>query len=118
MNQQLFLKKMSFRRKIISRFFLMALILMCLPTFSFAQKKVSGTVNDNSGVPWDAAAIARYPGATPQSSVDPVSGKTYIDVYKGTDYDNPVFDENKNYLWPIPLSALSQNPKLGQNPGW
>lgn len=70
------------------------------------------------GILWDATAIARYPGATPKTSVDPVSGKTYIDVYKGTDYDNPVFDENKNYLWPIPLSALSQNPKLGQNPGW
>ena len=70
------------------------------------------------GILWDAAAIARYHGATPKTSVDPVSGKTYIDVYKGTDYDNPVFDENKNYLWPIPLSALSQNPKLGQNPGW
>ena len=70
------------------------------------------------GIRWDAAAIARYPGATPKTSIDPVSGNTYIDVYKGTDYDNPVFDENKNYLWPIPLSALSQNPKLGQNPGW
>lgn len=70
------------------------------------------------GIRWDAAAIARYPGATPKTSVDPVSGNTYIDVYKGTDYDNPVFDENKNYLWPIPLSAISQNPKLGQNPGW
>jgi len=70
------------------------------------------------GIVWDATAIARYPGATVKSSVDPVSGKTYLDVYKGTDYDNPVFDENKNYLWPIPLSALSQNPKLGQNPGW
>lgn len=70
------------------------------------------------GILWDAAAIARYPGATVQSSVDPVSGKTYLDVYKGTDFDNPVFDENKNYLWPLPLSAISQNPKLGQNPGW
>jgi hypothetical protein len=74
--------------------------------------------NHSLGILWDAAAIARYPGATPKTSVDPVSGKTYIDVYKGTDYDNPVFDENKNYLWPIPLSAISQNPKLGQNPGW
>ncbi|HEX5024077.1 MAG TPA: RagB/SusD family nutrient uptake outer membrane protein, partial [Agriterribacter sp.] len=60
----------------------------------------------------------RYTGATPKSSVDPVSGKTYVDVYKDSDWDNPVFDESKHYLWPLPLSALSQNPDLGQNPGW
>ncbi len=70
------------------------------------------------GILWDAAAIARYPGATPKFSVDPESGKTYIDVYKDGDWDNPVFDESKHYLWPLPLSALSQNPDLGQNPGW
>lgn len=70
------------------------------------------------GILWDEAAQARYPGATVQSSVDPVSGKTYIDVYKGTDWESPVFDEGKHYLWPIPLSAIAQNPELGQNPGW
>lgn len=70
------------------------------------------------GLRWDAAAIARYPGAKVKTSFDPVSGNDYIDVYKDSDWDNPVFDENKHYLWPIPLSALSQNQKLGQNPGW
>lgn len=70
------------------------------------------------GILWDAAAIARYTSATPKSAVDPVSGKTYVDVYKDSDWDNPVFDESKHYLWPLPLSALSQNPDLGQNPGW
>ncbi|MEO5999277.1 MAG: RagB/SusD family nutrient uptake outer membrane protein [Chitinophagaceae bacterium] len=70
------------------------------------------------GILWDAAAIARFPLATVKTSVDPVSGKTYINVYKGTDWDNPVFDESKHYLWPIPLSALSQNPELKQNPNW
>jgi starch-binding outer membrane protein, SusD/RagB family len=30
----------------------------------------------------------------------------------------PVFDESKHYLWPIPLNVLSQNPNIGQNPGW
>jgi starch-binding outer membrane protein, SusD/RagB family len=29
-----------------------------------------------------------------------------------------VFDESKDYLWAIPLNALSQNPNLKQNPGW
>jgi hypothetical protein len=42
----------------------------------------------------------------------------YLDIYKGTDYATPVFDESKHYLWPMPLSALSQNPDLGQTPGW
>ena len=47
-----------------------------------------------------------------------VNGVEYLDVYKGTDYETPVFDESKHYLWPLPLNALSQNPALGQNPGW
>ncbi|GAA4467825.1 RagB/SusD family nutrient uptake outer membrane protein [Nibrella saemangeumensis] len=70
------------------------------------------------GIRWDAAAIARYPGATIKTIVDPVSGKTYIDVYQGTDWATPVFDENKHYLWPIPLNDLAQNPAIKQNPGW
>ncbi|WP_266367922.1 RagB/SusD family nutrient uptake outer membrane protein [Tellurirhabdus rosea] len=70
------------------------------------------------GIRWDAAAIARYPRANVRTSVDPVSGRTYIDVYQGTDWANPVFDESKHYLWPIPLNTLAQNPKIKQNPGW
>ena len=70
------------------------------------------------GIRWDAAAIARYPRAAVQSSIDPISGIPYIDIYKKTDYKDPVFDENKHYLWPLPLNVLSQNPDLGQNPGW
>lgn len=68
------------------------------------------------GMLWDATAIARYPGAIVQSTI--VDGKPYIDVYKETPWATPVFDESKHYLWPIPLSALGQNPDLGQNPGW
>lgn len=70
------------------------------------------------GMRWDAAAIARYPKTVVQTSVDPVSKNTYIDVYKGTDWANPIFDEAKHYLWPIPLNNLAQNPALKQNPGW
>jgi hypothetical protein len=33
-------------------------------------------------------------------------------------YETPEFDEAKNYLWPIPLEIISQNPEYGQNPGW
>lgn len=41
----------------------------------------------------------------------------YIDVRKGTEYE-PIFDESKHYLWPIPVSVISDNPKIKQNPGW
>lgn len=70
------------------------------------------------GMRWDDAAIARYPNAVVKSSEDPESGKTYIDVYQGTDWAEPVFDESKHYLWPIPLSALAQNEEIKQNPNW
>ncbi|CAN5839419.1 RagB/SusD family nutrient uptake outer membrane protein [soil metagenome] len=70
------------------------------------------------GMRWDDAAKARYPGAIVRSSVDPATGVPYINVYQGTDWANPVFDESKHYLWPIPLNILAQNPKIGQNPGW
>jgi hypothetical protein len=77
------------------------------------------------GVRWDAANIAR---------IDPLGEVTvqfgdaehtttgemvpYLEIYKGTDYETPVFDESKHYLWPIPINSLSQNPNLGQNPNW
>ncbi|PWJ59575.1 putative outer membrane starch-binding protein [Dyadobacter jejuensis] len=70
------------------------------------------------GMRWDAAAEARFGKTTMGTSVDPQSGKTYIDVYKGTDWAVPVFDESKHYLWPIPLNTLAQNPAIEQNPGW
>ncbi len=70
------------------------------------------------GMLFDQAAMTRFPGASNQVKTTLVNGKPYIDVYKGTDYDNAVFDESKHYLWPIPIQALSQNPALGQNPGW
>ena len=70
------------------------------------------------GIRWTDAAAARYEGADIQTAVDPATGNEYIDVYAGTDWANPVFDEGKHYLWPIPLDALSQNPEIGQNPGW
>ena len=70
------------------------------------------------GIRWSADAQARFKGTTMKTSIDPVSGKEYIDVYKGTDYAVPVFDESKHYLWPIPLNQLAQNPAIKQNPGW
>jgi hypothetical protein len=74
---------------------------------------------------WDAANKARFDAenkVTVQSSAVPhvITGEPveYLDIYKGTDYATPVFDEAKHYLWPIPLNVISQNPNLGQNPGW
>ena len=71
------------------------------------------------GMRWDAANKARFDpanAATIQTST--VDGVEYLDIYKGTDYANPVFNEGKHYLWPIPINSISQNEALGQNPGW
>jgi len=77
------------------------------------------------GMRWDAASRALHDPAgevTVKTSVIPhaITGEPveYLDIYKGTDYETPVFDESKHYLWPIPTNDLSQNPNLGQNPGW
>ena len=68
------------------------------------------------GIRFDDAAVARYENANVQ--VSDVDGVPYIDVYKGTDWENPVFDESKHYLWPIPLNVMAQNTNIKQNPGW
>ena len=71
------------------------------------------------GMRWDAANQSRVdPNGEVTIGVSEVNGVPYLDVYAGTDYADPVFDESKHYLWPIPISAISQNPNLGQNPGW
>lgn len=73
------------------------------------------------GMRWDAANRAAVdPGGavTVGFGVAGDDGVEYLEIYKGTDYENPVFDESKHYLWPLPISAISQNPNLGQNPGW
>jgi hypothetical protein len=71
------------------------------------------------GMRWDAANKARVdPGNKATIKSSKVNGIDYLDVYLGTDYANPVFNEAKHYLWPIPISSISQNPNLGQNPNW
>ncbi len=71
------------------------------------------------GMRWDAANKARIdPTGKVTVKTSTVGGIEYLDIYKGTDYATPVFDENKHYLWPIPIGDISQNPALGQNPGW
>lgn len=73
-------------------------------------------VQPDLGIRFDADAVARYTAANVQTSM--VDGVPYINVYQGTDWADPVFDESKHYLWPIPLNAISQNPDIDQNPGW
>lgn len=82
-------------------------------------KKGKELEDPDLGIRWDANM---------QSIIDPeglsvvkstmVDGVPYIDVYQGTDWANPVFDESKHYLWPVPLSAIAQNPAFQQTPGW
>jgi hypothetical protein len=71
------------------------------------------------GMRWDAANQNRFdPEKKATIKTATINGIPYLEPYQGTDYENPVFDESKHYLWPIPINSLSQNPDLGQNPGW
>lgn len=71
------------------------------------------------GILWDEKAKKRYEGANlVKTYIDPLTGKEYVDAYKGTQWENGKFDEERDYLWPIPISILTQNPEIGQNPKW
>ncbi len=70
------------------------------------------------GLAMNASQKARYKGSVVRLYTDPERGKEYLDPYGGSDFEVPVFDENRHYLWPIPLNSLAQNPNIKQNPGW
>ena len=71
------------------------------------------------GMRWDDANKNRVdPEKKATVQVGSVNGVPYLEPYKGTDFETPVFDESKHYYWPLPLNVLSQNPALEQNPGW
>lgn len=75
--------------------------------------------NKDYGMRWDEANRTLFdPEGTVTVQTSDIDGVPYLDVYKGTDYETPVFDESKHYLWPIPINTISQNPNIGQNPGW
>jgi hypothetical protein len=81
--------------------------------------------NKDYGMRWDEANRTRVDPegrVTVKFSQDEhtITGEMveYLEIYQGTDYENPVFEEPKHYLWPIPIANISQNPNLGQNPGW
>lgn len=50
--------------------------------------------------------------------LDTKTGHSYLDVYKGTDYETRTFDEDKHYLRPIPKNVRGLNPAITQNPHW
>jgi hypothetical protein len=71
------------------------------------------------GLRWDDGMKAEIdPEGAATVKTTTVDGIPYIDVYQGTDWAVPEFNESKHYLWPIPLSAISQNPNIQQTPGW
>lgn len=71
------------------------------------------------GVRWDDGMKAEIdPEKKATVKTTTLNGIPYVDVYKGTDWAVPEFDEGRHYLWPIPLSAISQNPAIQQTPGW
>ena len=72
------------------------------------------------GMRWDETNRNRFdPNGACTSGYEAVdeTGIEYLCPNKGGDFENPVF-EDKHYLWPIPVSARSENTNLGQNPGW
>ena len=66
------------------------------------------------GIRWDAGAEARYEKATVKTTVDPESGNTYIDVYQGTDWADPVFDERQ--ALPVAHPAQRDCAEPGHHP--
>lgn len=71
--------------------------------------------------------IVLYEGDAPGNQTDGVQylkigsdvfldGNNLIDPHP--DFNNRTFDENKDYLYPIPRVELQLNPNLEQNPGW
>lgn len=64
---------------------------------------------------------AGMPGAqNPVYVFKAVDGKQYIDPYAGTKYavERRQFNPEKDYLRPIPLSAITKNTNIVQNPHW
>lgn len=71
------------------------------------------------GIRWDDKAKERFPDAKQvKSSIDPLNNVEYVDVFKGTQWENARFNEERDYLWPIPLNIITENTEIVQNPNW
>ena len=71
--------------------------------------------------------VVLYEGQRPDNVVTGIQyyklgSDTYLDnqgrIIPHPDYETRSFDENKDYLYPIPRVELQLNPNLTQNPGW
>ncbi|MDX1365782.1 MAG: RagB/SusD family nutrient uptake outer membrane protein, partial [Arenibacter latericius] len=71
--------------------------------------------------------VVLYEGQRPDNVVTGIQyyklgSDTYLDnqgrIIPHPDYETRRFDENKDYLYPIPRVELQLNPNLTQNPGW
>ena len=74
---------------------------------------------DKNGTP----EIEIYSGAKPpQTGPYQFPAKDLSGAGKGNILTNrniqKTFNENRDYLWPLPISELNLNPNLVQNPGW
>ncbi len=79
-------------------------------------KKLDGP---SFGMRWDDAARTKYdPDGTATVKTSLVNGVEYIHIYKGTNWENPLFNEDRHYLFPIDRFTISLNPNITQNPGW
>lgn len=59
-----------------------------------------------------------FPEIEDQISEIPVDDQNYIDRYQAVIPSGFSFDENRDYLFPIPTNELTLNENLDQNPGW
>jgi len=59
-----------------------------------------------------------YPELEDQISGIPVDDNNYIDRYQSDIPNGFSFDENRDYLFPLPTNELTLNENLEQNPGW
>lgn len=48
----------------------------------------------------------------------PTTPDGHLDVFQNLYPNGYQFDEERDYLWPIPESEIRKNPDIGQNPGW
>lgn len=72
------------------------------------------------------ADVQIYTGTKPTGSIQFLKLGTDVSLEKGEGGGNVVvnekidkkFDENRDYLYPIPIQERQLNPNLSQNPGW
>ena len=68
---------------------------------------------------WDAATRAIVdPDGKTTVKTGIVDGVEYLEVYKGTDFENPTFDESKHYYLAFAIRCAFSKPRTRQNPGW